>query len=75
MGVPYYLNQKPYTVVRISLFGGHKAIFEQPMLLITNQIITHPDAAKAIYKGYFNMSAIYNLLIISSGTYLAIILE
>lgn len=61
----YSLNQKPYMVVRISLFGEHKAIFEQPMLLITNQKISHADDAKAVYKGYllrFKIEIVFKFL-------------
>jgi hypothetical protein len=61
----YYLNEKPYTVVRISLFGEHKPIFEQPMLLITNQKISQAADAKAVYKGYllrFKIEIVFKFL-------------
>lgn len=61
----YFLNEKPYTVVRISLFGEHKPLFEQPMLLITNQKVTNAADAKAIYKGYllrFKIEIVFKFL-------------
>ena len=46
------IGQKSYTAVRITLLKGGKTIFAQPMLLLTNQKVNSPQAAKSIYIAY-----------------------
>jgi hypothetical protein len=46
------LNEKTYSVLRISLSQAGKAIFKHPMLLLTNQAIHTQEQAKQVYKGY-----------------------
>jgi Transposase DDE domain len=52
------LNEKTYSVVRITLRQGTKPLFEQPMLLITNRKITTASQAHAIYSAYLLRSKI-----------------
>lgn len=62
---PYVLNEKTYSVVRITLFGENKPIFEHPMLLITNKVIANAEDAKIVYKGYllrFKIEVVFKFL-------------
>lgn len=52
------LNAKTYTVVRITLRQGSKALFEQPMLLLTNRKIFNATQAREIYAAYLLRSKI-----------------
>jgi Transposase DDE domain len=59
------LEKQSYQVVRITLFEGEKAIFEHPMLLITNKKVTNQQEAQAIYKGYllrFKIEVVFKFL-------------
>ncbi len=46
------INNRTYTVVRITLLDKGKAIFAQPMLLLTNEIVKTAQDAKQIYMTY-----------------------
>jgi hypothetical protein len=46
------LGEKDYNVVRITLKKEGKALFQQPMLLITNRTLNNAQDAKAIYVTY-----------------------
>jgi hypothetical protein len=62
---PLVLNEKIYNVVRITLWGAHKALFEQPMLLITNCSVSSAEEAKAVYKAYilrFKIEIVFKFL-------------
>ena len=39
-------------MVRITLLQGGRALFDHPMLLITNKIISSPQEACQVYKRY-----------------------
>ena len=59
------LNQKEYSVVRITLWVGNKTLFEHPMLLITNDKINTLEQARSIYKGYilrFKIEVVFRFL-------------
>lgn len=59
------LNEKTYNVLRISLLGKHKPLFEHPMLLITNRPIAGAEDAKAIYQAYilrFKIEIVFKFL-------------
>lgn len=62
---PCILNEKSYNVVRITLWGEHKPVFEHPMLLITNKVINNAEDAKIVYKGYilrFKIEVVFKFL-------------
>ena len=46
------LDEKTYTVVRVTLSQAGKPLFEHPMILLTNQDVTNPEDAKLIYRAY-----------------------
>lgn len=46
------LGSKSYTVLRISLSCGGKALFDHPMLLLTNRTIENAEQACQVYKTY-----------------------
>lgn len=52
------LGEKDYNVVRITLKKEGKALFQQPMLLITNRTLNNAQDAKAIYLAYLLRSKI-----------------
>jgi hypothetical protein len=52
------LNEKSYSVVRITLRQGNNPIFKQPMLLITNKPVQTGGQAKEIYMIYLLRSKI-----------------
>lgn len=59
------IAEQSYQVVRISLFCENKALFEHPMLLLTNKEITNSEQAKAVYKGYllrFKIEVVFKFL-------------
>ena len=49
---PLILNEKLYTVVRISLACEGKSLFEHPMLLLTNELVSNIMESQQIYKTY-----------------------
>lgn len=59
------IEGKNYNVVRVSLFCEGKALFQHPMLLLTNKEISNGEQAKAIYKGYilrFKIEVVFKFL-------------
>lgn len=46
------LNEKGYSVIRVTLSQGGRPIFKHPMLLLTNQPINSAQQAQQVYKGY-----------------------
>ena len=62
---PIELNQKEYSVVRITLWVGNKTLFDHPMLLITNNKINTLEEGRSIYKGYilrFKIEVVFRFL-------------
>jgi hypothetical protein len=62
---PLKLGEKTYYVVRIMLAKEGVNLFKQPMLLITNCVITTAEQAKNIYKGYllrFKIEVVFRFL-------------
>jgi hypothetical protein len=59
------LAKNEYNVVRISLSSQGKAIFDQPMLLISNQKISQLSDARQIYQAYllrFKIELVFRFL-------------
>lgn len=52
------VNEKTYSVVRITLRKGTQPLFKQPMLLLTNRKVRNASQAKEIYAGYLLRSKI-----------------
>lgn len=46
------INEKSYTVVRVTLLKNGKSLFVQPMLLLTNKQIDCAEQAKSVYMAY-----------------------
>lgn len=64
------LNKKTYSVVRISLTCAGKPLFEHPMLLITNEVVSSPMEAQQIYKTYilrFKIELVFRFLKVQLG--------
>lgn len=62
---PIKLGKYTYNAVRISLKSGNKAIFQQPMLLITNCNIQYMGQAKEVYMAYllrFKIEIVFRFL-------------
>jgi len=62
---PLILNDKSYSVVRITLKQGGRNIFEHPMLLITNREIKTLESAKEVYRAYilrFKIEVVFRFL-------------
>jgi hypothetical protein len=59
------LGEKTYNVVRITLKQGNKALFQHPMLLITNRKIETGEDAKNVYHAYilrFKIEVVFRFL-------------
>lgn len=59
------LNEKTYSVLRISLLNGTKPIFKNSMMLITNEKISTLSEARGVYKGYilrFKIEVVFRFL-------------
>lgn len=59
------ISAKRYTVLRISLNCGGKALFQHPMLLLTNRVIENADQARQGYKTYilrFKIEVVFRFL-------------
>jgi hypothetical protein len=59
------LGEKTYQVVRIHLSVGGKALFQHPMILLTNRSITTPKEAIQVYKTYilrFKIEVVFRFL-------------
>lgn len=59
------INEKNYTVVRVSLSCGRKALFDKPMLLLTNRNIENAQEACQVYKSYilrFKIEVVFRFL-------------
>jgi hypothetical protein len=59
------LGEKNYHVVRITLKQGNKALFQHPMLLITNRKIETGEDAKNVYHAYilrFKIEVVFRFL-------------
>jgi hypothetical protein len=54
----WIVNQKTYSVVRITLRKGSQPLFKQPMLLVTNRKVRNASQAKEIYASYLLRSKI-----------------
>lgn len=60
-----YLGGKKYQVVRVSLSQFDKPLFENPMLLLTNQSINNSKEASQVYHGYilrFKIEVVFRFL-------------
>lgn len=59
------IGEKSYTVVRISLSCGAKALFDKPMLLLTNRPIQNAQDACQVYQSYilrFKIEVVFRFL-------------
>lgn len=59
------IGEKTYTAVKITLKQGDKALFQHPMLLITNRKISTIEDAKNVYQAYilrFKIEVVFKFL-------------